>query len=215
MGHLIFLSLCFAVYKSMIILAHITCWISQYSTEIADVRLIFQKYSVAEKCCQSKVYATIIMVYNRNQAAWGYFWASLCICSLTSHVHLQWKRDFKIKVSLKVDKKLSPNRECPSTPTWGYRFFSSQFCLILFLCVLKSTILAGKGGRDSFERRIVVGQGTVGFEKTPQGFDSQCLKSHTADDGRARGDSNPAISTSLTPCPTRGSNNPRCCPTLR
>lgn len=171
MGHLIFLSLCFAVYKSMIILAHITCWISQYSTQIADVRLIFLKYSVAEKCCQSKVYATIIMGYNGNQAACGYSWASLCICYLTSHVYVQWKRDLKIKVSLKVDKKLSANGECPSTPTWGYRLFSSQFCLILFLCVLKSTILAGKGGRDSFERRIVVGQGTVGFEKTPQGFD--------------------------------------------
>lgn len=159
----------------MIILAHITCWISQYSTQIADVRLIFLKYSVAEKCCQSKVYATIIMVYNRNQAACGYSWASLCICYLISLVHIQWRRDLKIKVSLKLDKKLSANGECPSTPIWAYRFFSSQFYLILFLCVLKSTILAGKAGRDSIERRIVVGQGTVGHEKTLQGFYSWCL----------------------------------------
>lgn len=180
MSHLIFLSLCFAVYKSMIILAHITCWIRQYSTQIADLRLVFLKYSVAEKCCQSEVYATIIMVCNRNRATCGYSWASLYICYLTSHVHVQWKRDLKIKVSLKLDKKLSANGECPSTPIWGYRLFSSQFSLILFLHVLKSTILAGKGGRDSFERRIVVGQGTEGFEKTPQGFDSRCLrKPHT------------------------------------
>lgn len=164
----------------MIILAHSTCWISQYSTQIADVRLIFLKYSVAENCCQSKVYATVIMVYNRNQAACGYSWASLCVCYLTSHVYVQWKRDLKIKVSLKLDKKLSANGESPSTPTWGYRLFSSQFYLISFLCVLKSTILAGKGGRDSFERRTVVSQGTAGFERTPQGFDSWCLlKPHT------------------------------------
>lgn len=164
----------------MIILAHSTCWISQYSTQIADVRLIFLKYSVAENCCQSKVYATVIMVYNRNQAACGYSWASLCVCYLTSHVYVQWKRDLKIKVSLKLDKKLSANGEGPSTPTWGYRLFSSQFYLISFLCVLKSTILAGKEGRDSFERRTVVSQGTAGFERTPQGFDSWCLlKPHT------------------------------------
>lgn len=28
---------------------------------------MFLKYSAAEKCCLSKVYATIIMVYNSNQ----------------------------------------------------------------------------------------------------------------------------------------------------
>lgn len=170
----------------MIILAHITCWISQYSTQRADVRLIFLKYSVAEKCCQSKVYATIITEYNRNQAACGYSWASLCACYLTSHVHVQGKRDLKIKVSLKLDKKLSASGECPSTPIWGCRsFFPSQFCLVLFLHVLKSTILAGKGGRDSFERRIVVGQGTVGFGKVV--IHNVC-QNHTAEDGRTQRD---------------------------
>lgn len=166
---------------------------------------MFLKYSVAEKCCQSKVYATIIIVHNNHQTVRHMF-----LCQPLSPLP-----DFTR--TCPMDKEFENwgilETRLETFSQWGMSIntclgllpvSSSWLCWILLLHVPKPTILVGKGWRKSFEKRTMTGQGAQGFEEALQSFDSWCLLKPC---GRARGDNNPAICIPVIPCPTSRPND--------